>query len=317
MQKHQGQEELSFSQLEVSVGPHIVGSQTIAAVMKDVIIALVPAVAAAAYFFGTGALLRVAAGIAACVAIQWVWQKATKRTVTVNDLSAVVTGILLVLTLPPAIPYWLVALGSVSSIIIGKEIFGGLGHNPFNPALIGRAILSVSYPGSMSQWLRPIDGITAASPLEIVKMNLPGALPSYQELFLGLRAGSLGETSVLALLAGAVYLVARKQIRLVIPLSFIGTVAAGSYLLGHNPLFHAMAGGLILGAFFMATDIVTCPLTYTGKLIFGIGCGIITLLIRLYGSMPEGVCYAILVMNMTVPILDMYCRPRLFGNNGG
>lgn len=301
--------------LIVSISPHIKGKEDISSIMFDVIIALFPALVMSIYFFGWYCLILLLISVTFCVATEFLSQKILKRAATINDLSAVITGILLVFVLPPRIPWWLVAVGAVVSILLGKQIFGGLGHNPFNPALVGRAVLLISWPQDMTTWVTPFDGITSASPLDIVKTGLNGPLPSYWDLFLGNRVGCLGETSTLALLIGAGYLLYKKQISWHIPVSFITTVGILSALFGRDPLFNIMSGGLILGAFFMATDIVTSPLVNKGKIFFGLGCGLLTALIRLKGGTPEGVCYAVLIMNMFVPLIDKYVKPKKFGTN--
>jgi len=205
-------------------------------------------------------------------------------------------------------------IGGAVAILIGKEIFGGLGHNPFNPALVGRAVLLASWPMHMTSWVRPLDAVSCATPLGIVKMGLNENLPSYMDMLVGNRAGCLGETSVLALLIGAGYLLYRKHISLHIPLTYVGTVFAVALIFKKDPLFNVMAGGLILGAFFMATDMVTSPLTGRGKMIFGTGCGLLTMLIRYEGGFPEGVCYSILIMNMVTPLIDRLTEQRPFGH---
>lgn len=299
--------------LVVSVSPHIKGKESILSIMLDVIIALFPALIVSVYLFGWYALMLVLISVVFCVGTEFFSQKLFKKEITVNDLSAVVTGILLAFVLPPNAPWWMIAIGAVVSILLGKQVFGGLGHNLFNPALVGRAVLLVSWPIQMTTWVTPFDGVTSASPLNIIKMGLNESLPSYWNLFLGNRVGCLGETSVLALLIGAGYLLYRKHIKLHTPLAFIGTVGVLSALLGGDVLFNIMSGGIILGAFFMATDMVTSPLTKKGKVVFGLGCGLLTVLIRFKGGTPEGVCYAILIMNMLVPLIDKYTKPKKFG----
>ena len=299
--------------LVVSVSPHIKGKESIFSIMLDVIIALFPALIVSIYLFGWYALMLVLISVVFCVGTEFFSQKLFKKEITINDLSAVVTGILLAFVLPPNAPLWMIAIGAVVSILLGKQVFGGLGHNLFNPALVGRAVLLVSWPIQMTTWVTPFDGVTSASPLNIIKMGLNEPLPSYLNLFLGNRVGCLGETSVLALLIGAGYLLYKKHIKLYTPLSFIGTVAVLSAVLGGNVLFNIMSGGIILGAFFMATDMVTSPLTKKGKVVFRLGCGLLTVLIRFKGGTPEGVCYAILIMNMFVPLIDRYTKPKKFG----
>ncbi len=300
-------------QLIVSVSPHIKGKEDTKNVMRDVIIALTLPMIAAIYFFGWYTLVVVVVSVGVCVLTEAIFQKLTKKKVTITDLSAVVTGILFAFVLPPSIPLWIVVIGASVSVILGKQIFGGLGYNPFNPALVGRAVVTASWPVYMTTWVRPFDAVSSASPLGIVKEGLDQSIPGYLELFLGNRAGCLGETSVIALLIGAIYLLYRKQISWHIPLVYVGTVALMSAIFSRDILFNILAGGLILGAFFMATDMVTTPLTKKGKLIFGLGCGSLTALIRFKGGFPEGVCYSILIMNMIVPVIDQYTLLRRFG----
>lgn len=307
-------EEIISQRLVVSVSPHIRAREDVRTIMSDVVLALSPALVASIIFFGRRALLIVSVSIFFSVASELFWQRLWRKKITVVDLSSVVTGMLLAFVLPPSSPLWIVAIGAFVAIILGKQIFGGLGYNPFNPALVARAVLLASWPVYMTTWTRPFDGVTTASPLGIVKMELDQKLPSYLEMFLGNRAGCLGEISVLALLVGAAYLLYRKQITWHIPVSYIGTVGLVCLLLKRDPLFNIMAGGLILGAFFMATDMVTSPLTRRGKLVFGVGCGLLTVLIRFTGGFPEGVCYSILIMNMLTPIIDKITEPKVFGS---
>lgn len=305
--------------LLLSVSPHLRTKEDVPRVMLDVIIALIPASLAAVYFFRWYALRTILVCVIFAPLAEWVSQKIMKRTNTIDDFSAVVTGLLLALTLPPTIPPWIAAIGAIVAIVLGKQIFGGLGWNPFNPALVGRAVLTASWPLEMTTWIKPVttglvQAVTTATPLNIIKEKLvEEILPTHLEMFLGNRAGSLGETSVLLILIGALYLFYRKQITWHIPLSFIGVVAFLSFLLKLDVLFNLFAGGLILGAFFMATDYVTSPLTRKGQIIFGLGCGLLTMLIRLKGGFPEGVCYSILIMNMLTPIIDKLTVPKKFG----
>jgi len=279
--------------------------------MLDVIIALLPATAASVYFFGMRALAITLVSVAAAVAAEAAIQKIRNRPVTINDGSAVITGLLLALTLSPAMPLWMVAVGAVAAIGIGKQVYGGLGSNPFNPALVGRAFLVVTFPVHMTTWINPIDGVTSATPLGLLKME--GTATGYTELFIGNVGGSLGETSALLLILGGLYLLYRGIIDWRIPAFYLGTVAVMTAVLGQDPVFHLLAGGLMLGAFFMATDMVTTPVTRTGKIIFGIGAGILVVLIRLYGGYPEGVLFSILLMNTFTPIIDKYTRPKIYG----
>lgn len=305
--------ELAQSKLIVSVSPHISVGETIYTVMRDVLIALLPAVAAAIYFYGIYVLWVMIVCMVSAVLAEYVTQKITKVSVTLNDGSAVVTGLLLAMILPPTIPLWIAAFGAAVAIILGKQVFGGLGYNSFNPALVGRAILLASWPVAMTTWIEPFDAVVTATPLAIGKLMLKQPLPSYAQLLVGNRAGSIGETSVTALLLGAAYLLYRRQITWHIPVSFIAAVGILSGLFGKDPVFNMMAGGLILGAFFMATDLVTSPMNSRGKIIFGLGCGVLTVLIRFKGGFPEGVCYAILIFNILTPLIDKYTMPRKFG----
>jgi electron transport complex protein RnfD len=287
--------------------------------MIDVIIALIPAMIASIYFFGLNAFLLILVTVISCVLSEYIMNKTLKKSNTLNDMSAIVTGILLAFNLSAAVPLWMAAVGGMFAIIIVKGLFGGLGQNFINPALAARAFLMASWPVSMTTWYSPkLDAVTTATPLALIKMG-DHNLPSLYDLFIGNIGGCIGETSVLALLIGAAYLIFRKVITLEIPLSFIGTVAVLTWMLGGSELFsgnfvfHLLAGGLILGAFFMATDYTTTPVTMTGKLLFGIGCGLITTVIRLYGGYPEGVSYSILLMNLAVPLIDRYFIPKSFG----
>lgn len=335
--------------LTVTPSPHIRDGIDIKSVMYAVVISLVPAAAGSVYFFGTRALVIIVLASVSAVITEAVCEKVMKRRVTVRDGSALVTGILLAFNVPPGVPYWLPVVGSAFAIGIAKIPFGGLGYNPINPALAARAFLLASWPVSMTTaWIAPsrgslsgISAITTATPLGAFRyarglITNPAATAadigranaylaelysasSLKNLFFGNVGGCLGETSVLLLLAGAAYLLIRGIICWRIPLSYIGTVALMAWMLGGQgvfqgyPLFHVLSGGLMLGAFFMATDMVTSPVTPRGKLIFGVGCGVITSIIRLLGGYPEGVSYSILIMNVTVPLIDKYTRPRKLG----
>lgn len=303
----------------VSTSPHIYAGKDVRHVMADVLIALIPAAALAVYFFGIPALKVMTACVVSCVGGEWIFQKMSGKEIKTVDLSAVVTGILLAFCLPPGFPWWMAATGGVISVIIGKELFGGVGHNIFNPALIGRAVLFASWPAHMTTWSQPartilsksVDAISTATPLEAVKLH--EGVFNLWDLFMGQVGGSLGETAAAALVLGAIYLFARRVINWRIPTAYITTVAVMSIVLGRDPLGHVLAGGLILGAFFMATDYVTSPMTKSGRLIFGAGCGILTCLIRFYGGFPEGVCYAILMMNALTPLIDNLTQPKPYG----
>ncbi|HHY98993.1 MAG TPA: RnfABCDGE type electron transport complex subunit D [Firmicutes bacterium] len=312
---------MSVNQFIVSSSPHIRSPISTAVIMRDVIFALLPASFAGVYFFGPHALAVIVTGVATAVISEAIIEKLTHRPVTVGDFSAAVTGLLLALTLPPDLPLWIVAVGAIVAIGLGKQVFGGLGHNPFNPALIGRAVLLASWPVAMTTWRWPIteapwfgqdfDVLTSATPLAAMKLS--GVKTPYLPLFFGSVAGSIGETSAVAILLGAAFLLLRGHITWRIPGFYILTVAILSILFGQDPIFHILAGGLLLGAFFMATDYVSTPVTPLGQAIFGIGCGALTVLIRLYGGYPEGVCYSILIMDAATALIDRFTRPRRFG----
>lgn len=299
--------------LIVSVSPHIRSQDNVKAIMQDMIIALFPAVIASVYFYHWYALRTIVLGVIGAVLTELIIRKLLKRKSSIHDLSAVVTGILLAFVLPPTLPWWITLIGSVVAITLGKQIFGGLGHNPFNPALVARAILLASWPVYMTSWVTPYDTISCASPLTIAKGKMITSLPSYWQMFIGERAGCIGETSILALLIGAIYLLLRRRITGHTSFSYIGIVAVISFMLKRDVLFELFSGGLVLGAFFMATDYVTSPITNKGKIIFGLGCGLMTILIRLKGGFPEGVCYSILIMNMFTPLIDKLIMPKRFG----
>ncbi len=317
----------------LSSSPHAHSGATTNAVMRDVVLALLPASLAAVYLFGWPALILLLLCTGGCMGAEALCQRAMGRPVSLADNSAAVTGILLALNLPPSSPWWMALLGSLIAIVIAKQLYGGLGYNPFNPALVARVVLLISFPVQMTSWTMPaplfsgVDAVTAATPLGEMKTAvmltgklpeaLQGALPAY---FLGEMAGSLGEVSALALLLGAAYLFWRRVITWEIPSAFLGSVLllGGLFWLIDpsrypSPLFHLVTGGLVLGVFFMATDMVTSPVTRTGMLIFGAGCGLLTVLIRLFGGYPEGVSFAILLMNAATPLIDRYTRPRPFG----
>jgi electron transport complex protein RnfD len=294
-------------------------------IMALVIASLVPAGIAGAYFFGSRSILVMAAAVLSCVAAEALWQKCTRQPVTVSDLSAAVTGLLLAYNLPPSIPLWMPVIGGFFAIIVVKQFFGGVGQNVVNPALAGRAMMLVCWPVAMTTWT--LDGVTGPTALALVKgaktaadigTNAEAAgrsLPSLYDAFIGHMGGCIGETSALALLIGGVFLIAMGIISWRIPVIYIATVAAASALFGRaaGPLYEVLFGGLILGAFFMATDYTTSPLTPKGQVIFAVGCGILATLIRGYGGYPEGVSYSILIMNLTVPIIDRATAPKIFG----
>ena len=321
------------NQLYLSSSPHIHSGETTDKVMRLVIYALLPATLVSIYFFGLPALGVLLICTLGCVAFEALSCKLMKREQTIADGSAALTGILLALNLPPSSPWWISLLGAAIAILIGKQVYGGLGYNPFNPALVARVVLLISFPVQMTTWTAPaplgsgVDAVTAATPLGEIKtaVMLTGKLPElatsgFGDYFLGNMAGSLGEVSALALLLGGLFLLYKKIISWHTPLSFIGTVivVSGIFWLVDpakypNPLFHLITGSMVLGAFFMATDMVSSPVTYKGMLIFGFGCGLLTVLIRLFGGYPEGVSFAILLMNAATPLIDRYCRPKIYG----
>lgn len=309
---------LKNENLSVSVSPHIYDRQTTGGIMRDVLIALIPATLASFYFFGIRALLVILVSIIGCVISEWAFQKITKKPSAILDGSSVLTGVLLAFCLPSSIPLYMVFVGACVSIIIGKMVFGGLGHNIFNPALVGRAVLLASWPQAMTTWpvannifLGIYDTVAGATPLANIKIGQYTA--TYWGLFIGRTGGSLGETCAVALLIGGIYLIVRKVINIAIPLTYIASVYLLSLLLGIDPLYSILSGGLFLGAFFMATDYVTSPMTFSGRIIFGLGCGLLTVMIRKLGGYPEGVCYAILFMNGLVPLIERYTQPKAFG----
>ncbi|MCK8815854.1 RnfABCDGE type electron transport complex subunit D [Natroniella sulfidigena] len=295
--------------LTVSSAPHVKSEETTSNIMYQVILALVPVMFASFYFFGPGAIyLLLTCGITAMLSEVAV-QKLRGKPVTINDGSALLTGLILALTLPPDLPLWMAVFGSVVAIVLGKHIFGGLGYNVFNPALMGRAFLTLSYVVSMTEWTAPnggVDTLSTATPLE--------GEAEVINLFIGRVGGSLGETSALAILLGGLYLLYKGYIDWRIPVGYLGTVAVLTTLVGEQGAsFHLFAGGLMFGAIFMATDMVTSPVTKKGRWIFAIGCGFITVIIRVFGNYPEGVLFSILLMNMCVPLIDQYTLPQIYG----
>jgi electron transport complex protein RnfD len=302
--------------LLTSPAPHIHRKASVKRTMYLVILALMLPTGASIYFFGFNALLIILTSVLAAVATEYLIKLLRKKKF-VMDGSAVITGLLLALTLPPTIPLWMAALGSVFAIAIVKEAFGGLGHNIFNPALAGRAFMQLSFTGEMSTWIAPSgfepDAVTSASPLSDAFTQIGSNLELYWNMLIGNTSGSLGETSALLLLAGGILLIILRIVDWRTPLAFIGTVAILSLACGQDAIYQILSGGLMIGAFFMATDYVTTPLTRTGRIIFGAGAGILTIVIRFWGGMPEGVCYAILLMNAVTPLIDRYTQPRPYG----
>jgi len=311
----------------VTYTPHIHTTDKVNKTMLNVLIALAPAAILGVYFFGLPALLIILISIASAVLFEAGYQVLVRKPVTVTDGSAVVTGLLLAMILPPAVPLWLPIVGTFVAIVVVKQVFGGLGQNFLNPALMARSVLTISFAGYMaagffaplSGWVAP-DAITSPTPLAL--LNSVGAAPiaaDYIAALFGSIGGTIGETSAIALLLGGLFLLATKTITWHIPVSFIATTFVVTALIHPNGMAYSYAvyqlllGGLMLGAFFMATDYPTSPMTSKGKLVFGIGCGVLTVLIRLYSGFPEGVAYAILIMNLVVPLIDKFIRPRVFG----
>ena len=307
------------NKLTVAPSPHIKDKATTSSLMLSVIIALVPAAVASVVIFGISSLVLIATCVIACVVSEYLFNLLCKKPQTVGDLSAVVTGILLAFNLPSTFPVWMAVVGSVAAIMVVKGLFGGIGQNFANPAITGRVILLISFAGPMTSFLVPqkiIGGyelVSGATPLALNAAGEVVSIPSYLDMFLGLRGGSLGETCILALLVGGIFLIVRGVISPIIPVSYLATVAVFALLVGEDPIFHLLAGGVVLGAFFMATDYVTSPVTDKGKLIFGIGCGLITMLIRVFGSFPEGTSFAILLMNILTPHIDNLTKSKPFG----
>ena len=303
----------------VAYAPHIINSPSTRRIMLDVLIALVPALIVAIYEFGFRALALVVVCAVACVFFEWLFCVITKRENTTGDLSAVVTGVLLAYNLPANFPFWMAIIGSFVAIFIAKNIFGGIGKNFVNPALTGRIVLFVSFATEMTSWPVPrglggkLDGVTAATALGQFNEGGVTDAVSHLNLFLGNCGGSLGEVSALALLIGGVYLVCRKVISPTTPIAFIATVFVLALIAGSDPLFHILSGGVMLGSIFMATDYATTPNDWRGKIILGIGCGIITMGIRLFGSYPEGVSFSIILMNILTPFIDKWCNKKFCG----
>ena len=314
--------------------PHIRSNETTRSIMLDVIIAMLPALVWAIIWFGVKALTLTAVSVIGCMFWEWLYRKLLKKPQSVGDLSAVVTGMLLAFVCPVTTPYWMIIIGGFFSIVVVKQLFGGIGKNFVNPALAGRAFLLGSYAGVMTTWIdatqnkAPLMGstadiVTAATPLAYMKTgNMAGLTETYSvmDMFLGKTGGSLGEISALLLLVGGAYLIWRKVINWQTPVAYIATVAVLTFLFPKGSasglewmLYSIFGGGLFLGAFFMATDYATSPVTKKGQLIFGIGCGLFTVLIRYFGSYNEGVCYSIMVMNLFVPLIDKYTKPVRFG----
>lgn len=308
------------SRFLVSSSPHIRSGESTRRIMMDVAIALLPALFAGIWFFGLRALWLTLVSVGFAVASEIAMQKMMKRPVTVSDLSAVVTGMLIAFNVPSTLPLWMVAIGAMFAIIIAKQCFGGVGHNFINPALAARAVLLASWPVDMTTWVKSgIDAVTTATPLALIKGTeaVNQVLPNLMDLFIGNVGGCIGETSALALLLGGLYLLYRRVISYRIPVVYIATVGILAFVfsgfnLSYVP-YHILAGGLFLGAIFMATDYSSSPMTAKGQAIFAIGCGLLTTVIRFYGGYPEGVSYSILLMNIATPLIDRFTLPRKFG----
>ena len=298
-----------MSQLTVSLSPHVRSGATTRRIMLDVCLALLPAVIFAVYWFGFGVLLTVLLSVASAILSEFLMEKALRRPVTIDDGSAAVTGLLLALTLPAGTPWYVPVLGSVFAICIAKQVFGGLGDNFVNPALAGRAFLLASFPAAMTTYPLVADAVTSATPLS---SEFAGSV-DYLQAFIGRISGCIGEVSTLALLIGAAYLLIRRVIDWRIPLSYLGTMALLTVIGGGNVLDSVLLGGTVLGAFFMATDYVTSPVTSWGRVIYGVGIGIINYTIRRWGAYPEGTTYAILLMNIAAPLIERFTRPRKYG----
>lgn len=301
--------------LNVSSSPHVRSNETTQSIMMDVAIAMLPATAFGVFQFGLNALLVLIVTIAACVLSEYIFEKIMKKPITVADMSAVVTGMILALNMPADIPLWIPALGGIFAIIIVKQLYGGLGQNFMNPALAARCFLLISFAGKMSTFT--LDGWSGATPLAVLKT---GGSVDVAAMFIGKIPGTIGEVSVIALLIGAAYLVFRKVISLRIPVTYILTVAVFVFIFGQQDmnfvLAHICGGGLIFGAFFMATDYVTSPITPKGQIVFGILLGVLTGLFRLFGGSAEGVSYAIIISNMLVPLIEKVTLPKAFGKEG-
>lgn len=292
-----------------NVSPHVTSGRTTQNIMLDVIIALIPAGIASVIIFGLRSLLVIGVCVLICVLSEYTFEKICKKENTIMDLSAVVTGLLLAYNLPVSIPLWQAAFGSLFAIVVVKQLFGGIGQNFANPAITARIVMLVAFSGTMTSWVFP-DASSTATPLVLLYKGDLVAMPSYMDMLLGIRGGCLGETCTIALLAGGIYLIARRVISWHTPVAFIGTVLIMALIFDKAPVYQLMSGGLIIGAFFMATDYATTPSTKWGKIIFGVGCGLITVLIRFWGTSPEGVSYSILLMNIFTPYISRLTRSK-------
>jgi len=312
----------SSNKVLVTAAPHIRDTSSSRRIMLDVILALVPASIAGMVFFGYRAVLVLLVSILTAILAEWGFNRLVKKPDTTKDLSAVVTGLLLAMTLPSSVPLWIPIIGAIFAIVIVKQLFGGLGQNFVNPALGARAFLQIAYPAQLSRFYLPLqaDAVTGATPLGYLSYaDFVPTTQHYIDAFIGMTGGSLGETSAALLLIGAGYLFVRKVISWRIPCAFIGSFLAMTLIFGRHGVmtgfafYELLIGGLALAAFFMATDYSSSPITPKGKIVFGIGCGVLTAMIRIFGGYPEGAKYAILIMNMAVPLIEQYTRPRVFG----
>ena len=312
-------ENMRYGNLIIAHSPHIDARMTTQKIMGHVIVALLPALVVSGFIFGMRAIILTIVCIVFCILFESMFLRVSKRQDSINDLSAVVTGMLLSFNLPSSLPFWQAIIGCFFAIVVAKQMFGGIGNNFVNPAILGRVVLLISFPSSMTSWPLPKTGFlhsdmaTGATPLyELSKGNLEN-LPNFSEMFIGLHGGSLGETGALAILLGGGFLLFTRIITPEIPLVFLGTMGLVAIIFGQNPLFHILAGGAMLGAFFMATDYTTAPLTSKGKIIFALGCGFLTMMIRLFGAYPEGVSFAILFMNILTPHINRFTEQKVEG----
>ena len=299
--------------LSVSISPHIRGATTSRRIMLDVLIALVPAFVASILIFGARAALITCVCAVTSLLSEFIFEKAMRKPITISDHSAIITGVLLAFNLPADIQIWQAVFGSAVAIILVKQLFGGLGKNFANPAITARIIMFLAFSVSMTTWTRHVDAITGSTPLVLLARGQTDALPKLTDMLLGLRGGALGETCSLALLLGGIYLIVKGVITWHTPVTFIVTVFAFTAILGQDPVYHILSGGLLLGAIFMATDYVTTPQTGPGRVVFGVGAGLLTVIFRVYGSFPEGVSFAILLMNILTPYINKFTENKPLG----
>ncbi|MCI5971237.1 MAG: RnfABCDGE type electron transport complex subunit D [Clostridia bacterium] len=301
------------NKLYVSYAPHIRSKETVSETMLDVLISLIPALAAGVYFFGVRSLFVVMVSVAACLVFESLWNMLLKRKNTIGDLSAAVTGVLLAFCLPPTIPLWIVVIGDFFAIIIAKEFFGGLGQNIVNPALAARAFLLACWPVDMTNYTAPFTNLFSSEVVSSATPLVSDIKPSYFELFIGKIPGCIGEVSALCLIIGGIYLLVKKRIDFVIPVCYILGVGVMGKIFGDGFMFSILSGGVILAGFFMATDYVTSPMTMTGQVIYALFSALVTAVIRKFGGYPEGVTYAILMGNIITPLIDKFAVPKKFG----